>query len=117
MRIAFIVDPLDGLKAYKDSSIAMMRAAARRGHTVSAIRRADLVWESGAVSARALALAAPLSSALKDLEAVVCHQPSFDPFTDVRTFQLAVNDTAMVVIGLPLIEELAAHAWPGVPRE
>ena len=32
MRFAFILDPLDSLKAYKDSSIAMMRAAARRGH-------------------------------------------------------------------------------------
>ena len=27
-----ILDPLEGLKAYKDSSIAMMRAAARHGH-------------------------------------------------------------------------------------
>lgn len=65
-------------------------------------------------TARALALAAPLSSALKDLEAVVCHQPSFDPFTDVRTFQVAANDNAMTVIGLPLIEKLSAHAGPGV---
>ena len=32
MKLAFILDPLDGLKAAKDSSIAMMRAAARRGH-------------------------------------------------------------------------------------
>ena len=33
-----------------------------------------------------------LRSALKDLEAVVCHQPSFEPFSDVRTFQIAAND-------------------------
>ena len=65
-------------------------------------------------TARALALGPALHLALKDLESVVLHQPSFDPATDARTFQLAVNDTAMVVIGLPLIEELAAHAWPGV---
>lgn len=63
---------------------------------------------------RALALGPALHLALKDLEAVVLHQPSFDPATDARTFQLALNDTAMVVIGLPLIEALAAHAWPGV---
>lgn len=36
MRLAFVVDPLDELKAYKDSSIAMMRAAAARGHEVHA---------------------------------------------------------------------------------
>ena len=34
MRIAFIVDPLEKLKAYKDSSIFMMREAAKRGHEV-----------------------------------------------------------------------------------
>ena len=60
-------------------------------------------------TARALALGPALHLALKDLESVVLHQPSFDPATDVRTFQLAMNDTAMVVIGLPLIEELAAQ--------
>ena len=56
MKLAFILDPLDALKAYKDSSIAMMRAAARRGHQVFAIQREALVWEGGEVSARALAL-------------------------------------------------------------
>lgn len=56
MKFAFILDPLDALKAYKDSSIAMMRAAARRGHQVFAIQREALVWEGGEVSARALAL-------------------------------------------------------------
>jgi glutathione synthase len=34
MKLAFVVDPLERLKAYKDSSIAMMREAARRGHEV-----------------------------------------------------------------------------------
>jgi glutathione synthase len=51
MKFAFILDPLDALKAYKDSSIAMMRAAARRGHQVFAIQREALVWEGGEVSA------------------------------------------------------------------
>ena len=37
MKLAFVVDPLDQLKAYKDSSIAMMREAARRGHEVHAL--------------------------------------------------------------------------------
>ena len=36
MRIAFIVDPLAKLKAYKDSSVFMMREAAKRGHEVFA---------------------------------------------------------------------------------
>lgn len=56
LKLAFILDPLDGLKAYKDSSIAMMREAARRGHAVFAIRREALSWRDGVVAARALAL-------------------------------------------------------------
>ena len=56
MKFAFILDPLDKLKAYKDSSIAMMRAAARRGHEVFAIQREALIWEAGTVSARCHAL-------------------------------------------------------------
>ena len=56
MRFAFILDPLDQLKAYKDSSIAMMRAAARRGHQVFAIGRDHLLVRDGEVTARALAV-------------------------------------------------------------
>ncbi|HRP97491.1 MAG TPA: glutathione synthase [Rhodocyclaceae bacterium] len=56
LRLAFILDPLGGLKAYKDSSIAMMREAARRGHRVFTIGREALAWRDGVVSARALAI-------------------------------------------------------------
>jgi len=53
---AFIVDPLPELKAYKDSSVAMMRAAAAHGHDTWAIRREDLFWREGVVAARAVPL-------------------------------------------------------------
>ena len=53
MKLAFILDPLEGLKAYKDSSVAMMRAAAKRGHEVWAIQRAALTWRDACVAARA----------------------------------------------------------------
>jgi glutathione synthase len=46
MRFAFIVDPLDSLKAYKDSSIAMMRAAQAAGHAVWVIQQAALHWST-----------------------------------------------------------------------
>lgn len=55
MRLAFIVDPIHKLKAYKDSSIFMMREAARRGHEVWAFEARDLVAD-GAVSAPAARL-------------------------------------------------------------
>ncbi len=54
MRFAFIVDPLEHLKAYKDSSVAMMRAAQARGHAVFAIMRGELAWRDGRVSAAAV---------------------------------------------------------------
>ncbi len=44
MRIAFIVDPLDSLKATKDSSIAMMRAAQVAGHAVWVIEQPAIHW-------------------------------------------------------------------------
>ena len=42
MRVAFIVDPLVKLKAYKDSSVFMMREAAKRGHEVFAFEARDM---------------------------------------------------------------------------
>lgn len=51
MRIAFIVDPLDRLKAYKDSSIAMMREAAARGHEIHALEAVSMVVLDGRVQA------------------------------------------------------------------
>jgi glutathione synthase len=57
MDFAFILDPLPSLKAYKDSSVAMMRALVARGHAVFALEPADLYWEAGVVRARTVALA------------------------------------------------------------
>src|SRR5438105_7881657 len=56
MDFAFIVDPLPMLKPYKDSSVAMMRALAKRGHRVFAALQADLFWGGGITSARATPL-------------------------------------------------------------
>ena len=53
MKFAFILDPLDGLKAYKDSSVAMMREAARRGHEVWTVQRETLACRDGRVGAAA----------------------------------------------------------------
>ena len=55
MDFAFILDPLPSLKAYKDSSVAMMRALAARGHRLFALGPGDIFW-SGDTRARALAL-------------------------------------------------------------
>jgi len=51
MKLLFIVDPLAGLKPYKDSSVAMMRAAAVRGHAVFAAEARQLNVQHGAAHA------------------------------------------------------------------
>lgn len=91
MNLAFILDPLELLKPYKDSSVAMMRKAAARGHTVHAIMRASLAWTQDGVSAQASRLSlsddnaawyqaeAPQPQLLTRFDAVVMRQdPPFD---------------------------------------
>jgi glutathione synthase len=45
MEFAFILDPLASLKAYKDTSVAMMRALQERGHALFALEQRDLFWD------------------------------------------------------------------------
>jgi glutathione synthase len=47
MKLLFVADPLDGFKTHKDSTFAMMREAAARGHTLLACEPKDLVWKRG----------------------------------------------------------------------
>ena len=51
MDFAFVLDPLPLLKAYKDTSIAMMRALAARGHRVFALEQSGIYWRDGATRA------------------------------------------------------------------
>ena len=47
MNFAFILDQLDSIKTYKDSSFAMMREAAFRGHRLFSMQQGDLAWRNG----------------------------------------------------------------------
>lgn len=91
MRIAFILDPLEDLKPHKDSSVAIMRAAAARGHRIYTIQREALRCRGGVVSARALEIlpqahehpwflpAQWVHESLTDFDAVLMRQdPPFD---------------------------------------
>jgi glutathione synthase len=91
MDFAFILDPLPSLKAYKDTSVAMMRALVARGHRVHALQAGDLFWSAEGTRARAVALTlsgdnadwyredAVEDRALKDFAAVLMRKdPPFD---------------------------------------
>ena len=45
MEVLFIIDPLVQLKAYKDSSVAIMRALQKRGHSIFVASQGDLYIE------------------------------------------------------------------------
>ncbi len=47
MKLLFVADPLEGFKTHKDSSFAMMREAARRGHELWACEPHQLRWQRG----------------------------------------------------------------------
>ena len=82
MKLLFIVDPLATLKSYKDSSVAMMRAAQARSHAVFAAETADLQLHAGQACAMCAALevrssedwysaTVPALQTLKDFDAVL----------------------------------------------
>jgi len=49
MKLAFVVDPLDSFKIYKDTTFAIMREAAARGHSLYVMEQDDLAWRDGKV--------------------------------------------------------------------
>jgi glutathione synthase len=51
MKIAFLADPLDSFKIWKDSTYAMMLEAAKRGHEVHAFEQKDMAMENGGILA------------------------------------------------------------------
>ena len=94
MRIAIILDPLDTLKTYKDSTFAMMVAAHGRGHEIHVCEQRELGLEAGRVVARTrrlhltdvsgesdawFRLEADAVMALRDFDAVLMRKdPPFD---------------------------------------
>ena len=53
MNLLFIIDPPESLKAYKDTTVCLMRAAQRRGHAVHACQQEGIAWRGNAVAAQA----------------------------------------------------------------
>jgi glutathione synthase len=91
MDFAFILDPLPSLKAYKDSSVAMMRALAARGHRIYALPPEAIYWSGQGTRARAVLLTLSgdnldwyregeiVERALRDFAAVLMRKdPPFD---------------------------------------
>ncbi|TSA12370.1 MAG: glutathione synthase [Betaproteobacteria bacterium] len=91
MKIAIILDPLDAIKTYKDTTYAMMVEAAARGHQLHVLMRDGVMWKQGRVigESRRLELTGekerwyridpPREDALSDFDAVLMRKdPPFD---------------------------------------
>ncbi|MCX7183816.1 MAG: glutathione synthase [Nitrosospira sp.] len=115
MKLAFILDQLDSIRTYKDSSFAMMREAAARDHRLFAMQQGDLAWKGGMTVgfARALTLTGeegdghrwyraeePQEMPLQEFDAVLMRKdPPFDMEYVYSTYllELAENQGARVI--------------------
>ncbi|MDX1374855.1 MAG: glutathione synthase [Burkholderiales bacterium] len=112
MDFLFIIDPPGSLKAYKDTTVAMMRASQARGHDVSVCEQTSLAWRSGGVVAETTHIVVSDDDAdwyrahdvaerrLADFDAVLMRKdPPFDLEYVVSTWLLsaAVREGACVV--------------------
>jgi glutathione synthase len=91
MKFCIILDPLEAIKPYKDSTYAMMVEAARRGHELHVMMQEALMWKNGRVLGGALPitltgdeadwyrLGASRETALTEFDAVLMRKdPPFD---------------------------------------
>jgi len=106
MKLAFVVDPLDSFKIYKDTTFAIMREAAARRHELYALEQEDLAWSGGSVqgSARRLHLTgekphwyraeAPAAMPLRKFDAVLMRKdPPFDMEYVYSTYLLELAES------------------------
>lgn len=91
MKLAIILDPLESIKTYKDSTYAVMRAAHARGHEIYVMEQHEMVLRDGAVTGfvrkldlvddalRWYTLEAPAWRALSDFDVTLMRKdPPFD---------------------------------------
>ncbi|MDP2827737.1 MAG: glutathione synthase [Sulfuricellaceae bacterium] len=91
MKLAIILDPLESLKTYKDSTYAMMREANARGHELYVMEQHELILDRGQVRAQVrrlnlldggaswYSLEAPAWHSLTDFDAALMRKdPPFD---------------------------------------
>jgi glutathione synthase len=111
MRLVFILDPLDSLKVSKDSSLALMREAAKRGHQLFVSMQGDLLLRHQQVTMvtqsfafaqgeRWYSLGDPVESVPSDFDVVLMRKdPPFDNEYLYSTYllELAVQQGARVL--------------------
>ncbi|HJV73196.1 MAG TPA: glutathione synthase [Noviherbaspirillum sp.] len=105
MKIAFLADPLDQFKTYKDTTYAMMAEAARRGHAVYAFQQKDMAFHESTVVANVERITltgdaddwyraeAPMAMHLTEFDAIVVRKdPPFNMEYVYLTYMLEVAE-------------------------
>lgn len=103
MRIAFHIDPLHRLRAYKDSTVAMMQAAQAAGHEVYAIEPGAVAYDSGS---GVFATASRLDAITGDL-----HRPDWYRILATETFLLRDFDVVLERKDPPFDMEYVHHTY------
>jgi glutathione synthase len=126
MKIAFLADPLSGFKIYKDSTFAMMREAARRGHQIYAFEQRHMVLDRGVVTAEATEITADRRSGrlvprrrdqtvrLSEFDAVIQRKdPPFDMEYVYGTYLLELAERQGArVFNKPRRSATTTRSWP-----
>jgi glutathione synthase len=85
MKLLFVADPLESFKTYKDSTFAMMREAARRGHVLLATEPRHVRWRLGE----------RVTGTLREIRLT---GDTHDWFTVHATHEMALADTGAIVM-------------------
>ncbi|MFH1602467.1 MAG: glutathione synthase, partial [Pseudomonadota bacterium] len=111
MKFAIILDPLDGIKTYKDTTYSMMVEAAHRGHELNVLMQDGVMWKHGRVVGESCRLELtgdperwyrielPREDPLADFDAVLMRKdPPFDMeyVTATWLLELAAREGARV---------------------
>ncbi len=114
MRFVFVVDPLDTLRSYKDTSVAMMRAAAARGHEIWTLPMEALFWSSRLGVCATTTRIHPVpedDEACKKKNSENAGQSPWYKCVDEQTLPLAEFDAVLMRKDPPFDIEYVAATW------
>ena len=129
LQIGIIMDPIESITPYKDSSLAMLLEAERRGAAIHYMRQADLRLVQGVARGRATRISvrddnddwfekgADVDVALGDLDAILMRKdPPFDMEYVYTTYVLdRASDAGALIVNNPQalrdINEKVSTAW------
>ncbi len=109
MKLLFVADPLESFKTYKDSTFAMMREAASRGHRLFACEPQSMRWRRGE----------QVTASTREIRLTGAAETWFDPVADHPALPLRDADAVVMRKDPPFDSEYfyATHLLSQAERE